>query len=485
MRIGIGGLSCECCTFSPLISTRSDFSVFRGGALLARYDFLADYPEVEFVPLLWARALPGGCIERRFYDAIKSELLAALRQAGPLDGLFLHMHGASSVVGLDDAEGDLIASIREAAGAGCLISASYDLHGNVSPGVMQHLDLLTAYRTAPHTDWQETIRRACSLLVKCLREKRIPRRAFIPVPILLSGEQTSTDWQPGAGLYARIPEVMAEFGLLDASLLIGYAWADEPRSTAAVVALGFDPEPLGQAAEKLARLFWEARSSFRFGSPAGSVDACIRQALESPERPVVISDSGDNPTAGGAGDVPYMLGRLLALNVPDAVYASLADPAAVDACVQGGIDGTVELRLGGKLDPVHGVPLGVRGEVVAIRETPLPEGAGESGTNTVAVVRVGGVTALITQRRTPFHHLDDFLRLGIDPRRHAMLVVKIGYLVPELKRIAARSLLALSPGAVGQDLVHLPFQRIRRPLFPFDPDMEWDPAGEVKILCRR
>ena len=49
--------------------------------------------------------------------------------------------------------------------------------------------------------------------------------AHTPVPILLSGELTGTGWEPGAGLYAMIPEVIQRFDLIDASILIGYPWA--------------------------------------------------------------------------------------------------------------------------------------------------------------------------------------------------------------------------------------------------------------------
>lgn len=470
MRIGIAGLSCECCTFSPLHSDATDFQVARGPELLERYGFLVGQQEVEAIPLLRARALPGGSITRSFYDQVKEEMLDAVVQAGPLDGLLLDMHGASHVVGLFDAEADLVASIRHAVGDRCLISASYDLHGNVSPALMEQIDLLTAYRTAPHVDVIETVERAWSMLVRCVRKGLKPVKAFVPIPILLSGEQTSTDWEPGASLYAAIPEVVEEYGILDASILVGYAWADEARSGASVVAFGFDQEAVNEAARDLAMRFWSVRREFDFGSPTGSVDECIRRALEPSDCPVVISDSGDNPTAGGAGDVPFTLERLLTLDVPDAVFASIVDSEAVEVCRQAGVGCEVDVSLGGRLDPLNGTPLDLRGTVVRYEA-----GTDGENANDIAVVESGGVQVIITQCRTPFHHVEDFRRLGIEPSEHAIVVVKIGYLVPELRQLAARSLIALSPGAVNQDLENLPFRRIRRPMYPFDPAMTWHP----------
>ncbi len=159
-RVGVAGLSCECCTFSPLLSGERDFIVSAGAELAANYSFFADYPDVEFTALRRARALPGGSIEPTFYDGFKQRLLDELAANGPWDGIFLDMHGAANVYGRDDVEGDMLAAIRAAVGPDCLISASYDLHGNISPRVIASLNMLTAYRTAPHLDWFETLERA-------------------------------------------------------------------------------------------------------------------------------------------------------------------------------------------------------------------------------------------------------------------------------------------------------------------------------------
>lgn len=135
-HIGVAGLSCECCTFSPLLSGERDFIVSAGAELAANYGFFADYPDVDFTLLRQARALPGGSIEPGFYDGFKQQLLDEIAAHAPWDGIFLDMHGAANVYGRDDVEGDMLAVIRAVVGADCLISASYDLHGNVSQRVI-------------------------------------------------------------------------------------------------------------------------------------------------------------------------------------------------------------------------------------------------------------------------------------------------------------------------------------------------------------
>ena len=87
---------------------------------------------------------PAAPVEPAVYDALKAELIDRIRAAGPLDGLVYDIHGAMSVVGLEDAEADLTEAVRDAVGPDALISAAMDLHGNVSRRSPTALDLITA-----------------------------------------------------------------------------------------------------------------------------------------------------------------------------------------------------------------------------------------------------------------------------------------------------------------------------------------------------
>jgi microcystin degradation protein MlrC len=233
-----------------------------------------------------------------------------------------------------------------------------------------------------------------------------------------------------------------------------------------VIVTGRDEAVNRREAARLGQLYWQARHQFNFGVPAGTIDECIEMALAAEETCVFISDSGDNPTAGGVGDVPTFLERLLAHDVPSAVVASIVDAPAVAYCHSVGVNNTITLSLGGKLDPVHGRPLTVTGHVIHLKEEDEVGGA-------IAVLQSGGVKVIISERRKPFHFIAEFEKLGVDPLAHKIVVIKIGYLVPDLKRAAPKALLALSPGAVNQDIPSLPFHRIQRPMFPLDPDMVW------------
>jgi microcystin degradation protein MlrC len=153
VRIAYGGIGIECSTYSRIVTKLADFDIDRGEQLTAskRFAFLKKYP-VPFIPTVVAQATPGGPVARHAYESIKAEFLERLNSLLPLDGLFLPMHGAMYVVGMKDSEGDWMESARKVVGRNCLLSASYDLHGNVSQRVIDNIDMFSAFRTAPHID---------------------------------------------------------------------------------------------------------------------------------------------------------------------------------------------------------------------------------------------------------------------------------------------------------------------------------------------
>lgn len=470
MRIAVGGIATESCTFSPFLTQLEDFRVLRGQELFEhdRYPFMEGM-EAEFVPTLHAGAIPGGSVAAEAYQQLKAELLERLEAVLPIDGLYLDLHGAMNVKGMDDAEGDLATAVRQAVGHDCLICASMDLHGNISQRYIDQIDMLSAYRTAPHVDYMITRERAVKLLVHCIRSQIRPQQVRLAVPVMLPGERTSTEYEPAASIYAALEASDQAPGVLDSSIFVGYVWADEPCASATVIMTGTDRDVLVCEAKRLGQLYWDAREAFMFGVPAGSIDECIETAVSAPEPCVFISDSGDNPTAGGVGDTPTVLGRLLAHQVPSAVVASIADAAAVASCQTAGVGGEVSLSLGGKLDPIHAKPLPVTGQVLFLKEN--DEVGGD-----IAVVQVDNVKVIVTQRRKPFHYIAEMEKLGINPLDHKIVVVKIGYLVPDLKRAAPKALMALSPGSVDQYIERIPYQRMQRPMYPLDKNMSWEPT---------
>jgi microcystin degradation protein MlrC len=233
---------------------------------------------------------------------------------------------------------------------------------------------------------------------------------------------------------------------------------------------GTDMAALSAATEALAAAYWDAREAFAFGAWSGPIAACLDKALASDRRPFVLADSGDNPTGGGVGDRPDVLRAVLARDAQGAIVAGLADPAATDLAYEAGLGHRLETAVGAALDPAGGPPLEIAGVVRRLAQAP-------TAAERQAVVRVGGVDLVLTGRRRPFHTLGDFTALGLDPAGAALIVVKSGYLSPELAALAADNAMALSPGVVDQDLRRLKRTRKTSPTFPFDADFAWTPRA--------
>jgi microcystin degradation protein MlrC len=466
MRIAVGGIGHESNTFSTLRTRLEDFSVRRGEEITQGERWDAYRAEgVTFLPTLSAGASPHGLVALDAYRALKSELLERLEAVLPVDGVYMTLHGAMEVEEIGDGESDLVSAVRERVGNDALISCSLDLHGNIAPAFVAASNILTALRTAPHRDGLPTHHRALGHLVRAIREGVRPATVMVKPPLLLPGEFAVTEVEPSRTLYSRLEVIQSVPGLLDASLMIGCAWTDSPHTSTSVLVVSSDDryrETAYREAARLAREVWEKREAFGVDVETVTVDEAAGRALAAPESPVFLSDSGDNVTAGGAGDNSLLLEHLLRAGAKNAVVGGLTDPEAVARCVDAGVGARLTLAVGGKLDRVNGHPLTVTGSVKH-----LGDGS--------AVLDVDGVEVVLLRGRGAFASRDAFRRVGIEAMERKIVVVKLGYLFPDLRDHAPLALMVLSPGFTDLRMEALPFEKVRRPIFPLDRDFDWSP----------
>tara|TARA_B100001559_G_scaffold195627_1_gene163641 strand:+ start:1 stop:1032 length:1032 start_codon:yes stop_codon:yes gene_type:complete len=326
---------------------------------------------------------------------------------------------------------------------------------------------------APHEDAKESDKRAIDNLLDRLESgKGKPKyKAWIPVPILLPGEKTSTRIEPGKSLYAKVNPLTLDEGVIDAAIWVGYPWADEPRNHGVVMVTGDQKEAVKSSAEYLAKSFWDVRDEFVFVAPTATLEKSLSLALKSKVKPYIISDMGDNPTAGGAGDVTWTLNKILNkkefknVNGPSLIYASIPGPKLIEKAIKSGVGSRVEGYVGAEVDSRYSPPILLSGIVKSIKY-------GDIHAKTEVVVQSGSVNVIVTKKRKPYHYEKDFTDLNLNPRESDIVVVKIGYLVPELYNIRADWIMALTPGGVDQNLERLDYKRIKRPMYPKDIDME-------------
>lgn len=484
-RVAIAGLAIESSIFSPAVSTEESFKTRYGEDVFTYYPFFhADsgiIDRVEWLPTMRGHAMPGGVVTREAYESLVTQTLDRLEGVLPLDGLFFDIHGAMSVEGLEDPEGDFIERIRALIGNDVLISTSMDLHGSVTHKLAKHTDLITCYRLAPHDDAIESKKRAVTNLLDRLESgKGKPAyKAWVAVPVLLPGEKTSTRIEPGKSLYGEIPSLIDKDNVIDASIWMSYPWADQPRNHGVIVTYGDDKEAVGKAAEKLAQHYWDVRKEFVFVAPTVYLDEALETALASDKKPFIISDMGDNPTAGGAGDVTWTLHELYKNSQfksgkgKSFIYASIPGKDFVEKAKELGVGAKIEAMAGADVDK-RWPPVKISGTITAIKE-------GHPDAKTEVVVQNGNTSIIVTERRMAYHYDKNFEELGLNPKETDIVIVKIGYLVPDLYNMRGDWLMALTPGGVDQDLLRLEYKNIIRPMFPFDPDME-DPDLSAQFI---
>jgi len=488
-RIGIAGIAIESSTFSPAKTTERDFTIRLSGEIFTSYSFFDQsyIDKADWFPTMRARALPGGVVTKESYESMVIQIIEMTKQTLPLDGLFFDIHGAMNVEGMEDPEGDFIERIRKVVGPKTLISTSMDSHGNVSEVLAKHSDLITCYRMAPHEDAMESKQRALDNLIYRLKSgKGKPKyKAWIPVPILLPGEKTSTRVDPGKTLYSKVAPMTEKKGVIDAAIWVGYAWGDAPRNHAVVMTYGDNKKQVVESAEELAKDFWNFRHDFEFVAPTTDIEDAFNKAfnylkVREDKRPFIISDMGDNPTAGGAGDVTWTLDKILKMDEfkrsdsPELIYASIPGPDLIVNAFKAGVGNYVEGMVGAMVDDRYSPPIKVKGIVHSLKR-------GDRNAELEAVVKVNNVYVIVTYKRKPYHYISDFTDLELDPASSDLLVVKIGYLVPELYNIRGDWVMALTPGGVDQDLERLGYQNIKRPMYPLDKDME-DPDLSARLI---
>ncbi len=488
MRILVGAFGHESNTFTPFLTTLDDFFARWGvetlqamsphGSFGGIVDVLRQHADVELVPSVTAWAMPGGVVARDAYARFKAGILDAARD---VDGVCLALHGAMRAEGLDYCEDDLLADLRARVGLGVPITVALDMHANLIRGTMRHIDALVAYKTAPHDDTFETGQKAAEMLMQILKDGVRPAIGFAKIPFLLPGEMAQTSLDPMKAMMGLVAEVERIPGVLSASLMNGHCWADvlDVGVIAVVVADG-DAGLAHREADRIASTFWARRADFAVSAEAYGIAEAIEKALAAPGSTVFLSDSGDNPGAGGSTDVPVLLEALLARGATSVVYAGMWDKGAVEACLAAGVGREITLEIGGKLDARHGVPLRVTGVVRSLFDGVwvrggLPQPRGRTLPGPIAVLNVAGIDIVLTSTRHSFEDPVQLRVLGLEPLDYRIVVLKRGYLTTEFAQIAPRSILAFTPGCTNCRISEMDFRRVNRPMYPLDMAATWSP----------
>ena len=491
MRIAIGGISHETNTFSTL---KTDLSLFErrgvhgGEALIPAFagtrtivgGFLdgARSEGFEAVPTMLAEAAPSGTVTAPAFDRLTTLLVDGLREAGPLDGVLLELHGAMVAENARDGDAEILRRVREVVGSIPIVGV-LDLHANISDGMVALADALVGYDTYPHVDMYERGLEAAALITRIVRGGLRTARALRKPPLMPPlPKQCTTYDTPMRALIELAHLREREPGMISVTVAAGFPYADVPEAGLAVLAIADGDQARADAvADEIASLAWERRHEFLM--QCTPVDEALQIAKAAPDDgmgPVVLADTADNPGAGAPCDGTILLRGLLEHGVQNAALGALWDPEAVQICRVAGVGATVELQLGGKTDDLHGAPLTVSGRVRLLSDGrfknlgPMNTGA-ETRMGPTAVLAIDGIDVIVTSNRVQALDAGMFLSQGINPTRKRVLVLKSSvHYRGAFEPLAARVVEVDTPGLSNADLSRYRYQHVRRPIFPLDPD---------------
>jgi microcystin degradation protein MlrC len=491
MRIFTAGICHETSTMYPKPTTLDDFRLFApvtdfgGGKKLIDHfrgtrtchgGFIDEAARraLTVEPLLWTFPTPGGTVAQSAYEYLKNLLLERLKKAGACDGVYLDLHGAMVTEKFEDAEGDLVTSVRQVVGRDIPIVMTIDLHANVTRTMVDNTDVIIVFDYYPHTDMYERGIEAAAVIQGIIKKEIRPAVAFRQLPLVSVVPMQCSYREPMKSLISRMHAIEQEKDIVNAGMALGYPYADiHDVGMSVLVTANHDQDLAARKADELAHAIWAQRDAFTPKcTPIPEAIAYARQA----KGLVVLADVTDNPGTGSPGDGTTILRELIEQKFEGAAVVCIPDPEAVSKAHAAGIGATLTLTVGGKTDTFHGAPLSITAQVrlhsdgwYTLRG---PMGGGErTCVGKTAVLICGGVEIIVTERRFQPYDTAFPRSVGIEPTERKLVVVKSSvHFRNTYQEIAEKIFEIDTPGIHRPDFSCIHYRRARRPLYPIDRD---------------
>jgi microcystin degradation protein MlrC len=488
MRIAIGGFMHESHSFAPRPTTWRDFqqpgglpAMQIGSALIpglrdrsvpsAGAIAVAEAAGVDLVPLAWAFANPAGPVQDEAFErlaALNCAFLSMALDQGPLDGVYLDLHGAAVVDSYPDAEGELLRRVRAIVGSDMPLTISLDPHANVTPAMVRLSDAIAPFRTYPHIDMKDAGARAMRLLLDRIQRGTPWARAFRQLDFWIPLGSQCTMMPPMSPAMEARSAIAERTGVVELAFCFGFPYADFVDCGAAIAAYGDTEAQAATAADALLADLNTRESTFvQHTMPA---DQAVAEALRlAPARqgPIVLADTQDNPGGGGHGDTTELLSELVRQGAKGALVCLINDAESAAACHAAGIGAYVSLSLGGKSD---GMPFRTAARVERLTNGEFtltgPMGAGNPGNlGATALLDIAGVRVIVTSRKMQALDQAIIRHVGIEPAECPIIALKSSvHFRADFTPIAGAIIVAIAPGPVVADPAILNFRHVRADL---------------------
>src|ERR1700677_3507038 len=248
MRIAIGGFLHESHSFAPQPTTYRDFvepggfpPLCHGSALIGSLRDTSvpsagaiaaiEANGATIVPLAWGFAPPAGPVQDEAFEriaALNCALLSMALDEGPLDGMYLDLHGAAMVDNFPDAEGELLRRVRAIVGPSLPLTISLDPHANLTEDMVRLTDVVVPFRTYPHVDMKEAGERAAKLLFDRINRGRPWQRTFCRLDFWMPIGSQCTLMPPMAPVMSERAAIAERSDIVELAFCFGFPYADFP-----------------------------------------------------------------------------------------------------------------------------------------------------------------------------------------------------------------------------------------------------------------
>ncbi|MDF9824208.1 microcystin degradation protein MlrC [Breznakia sp. PF5-3] len=434
--------------------------------------------DIELIPVICADAGCSGVMKKKAFNYIEQSILDAIKEnRNEIDAIYLHLHGASEIEDLEAGSGEhhLLKEVRKIVGPYMPIGISCDPHGNLCKEYVESANIIRSFREAPHTDIPETVQFVCRELVKLVRERRRITPVYRKLPLILGGEQTVSLDEPVKSINCFMDALEEDERILSASWHVGYIRHDTPVAGCGIVVIPCDDKYRDYANEKadeLASFVFDRRHEFHYTGITKQPEEALNMALNFEGRPVVISDSGDNVTSGSMGVNTFILEQVISVEKlqKKVLFASIHDVNTYQQLMSYSIGSIVTIKVGMGIDELS-KPVELK---VTVKYKGRQEGTrmyGEDG-DYGGLVRVSVVNKpidiVICENNHSFVEIHQIEACGCSLDDYDILIVKQGYIHPELLEAGKLCIMSLTKGATLQDTSALDFKLIMRPMFPID-----------------
>ena len=478
MKVLVGLFTCESNANIPLKNEITQF-VLGFGEDVAKNARVADVfanENIDIIPSIYASAGASGVIKKDCFEYIESCFVKACKEhKDEIDGVWLHLHGASYVEEYGSGDHHILKTIREILGPYIPIAVVCDPHGNLTKEYVENCTIIRSYRESPHTDADATKKLVAKMLCDHLKNRQNIHSIYRKLPLILGGEQSVSTDEPVLSINRYMDEMEKDPRVKSASWHPGYLRHDCDVAGCGIVVVPQTYNDIAyceQKADELYDYIWNKRHEFHYTGLTADPDTAIKMALEVEGRPAFITDSGDNTTSGAPGWNTFILRQFLAIKdlKKRVIFATICDPATYKQLTEIEDGQQTHIKLGVNHDE-YSAPVDL--DVIVKAKGPITGFMYRDHNRAYAhsvLVNVKGtsIDILVADGRFAVVEIHQFADAKAPIDNYDIAVVKQGYIFPELKEAGVLSVMSLTMGATPQDTKNIPFKRIMRPMFPID-----------------